>query len=300
MAMAAIWMVMRRELSGTMTNVRSSSSTWHACLAAAAFLLGCLLSPPPALAADPGTNLAAHLATYSMKLTKASQSSGVVAVKGAMNYAFTDACNGWTVENRTTMTLSHGDGDEVDTTWTFVTWESKDGLKYRFRVQSTRDGDLVEEIQGQATLDGPGLGGKAVFSKPEKKTVKLPKGTLFPNAHTLLLLDQAKKGVRVLSRVVFDGASLDSPHEVNAVIGPAIASPASVGAGEIDNPLLKRPSWRSQMAFFPLSGKEGTPSYEVSLRYFDNGIAQDVDQDFGNFAVRAKIETIEPLPKPDC
>ncbi len=267
---------------------------------AAAPLFAWAPMPSMALAADPMANLAPHLATYSMKLTKASQSSGVVAVKGAMKYAFADVCNGWTVENRTTMTMSHGDGDEIETTWTFVTWESKDGLKYRFRVQSTRDGEMVEEIQGQASLDGPGQGGKAVFTKPEKKTVKLPKGTLFPNAHTLLLLDQAKKGTRVLSRVVFDGASQDSPHEVNAVIGPSIASPAAAASDGADSPLLKRLSWRSQMAFFPLAGKEGTPTYEVSLRYFDNGIAQDVDQDFGPFAIRAKIETIEPLPKPDC
>jgi hypothetical protein len=32
----------------------------------------------------------------------------------------------------------------------------------------------------------------------------------------------------------------------------------------------------------------------------DNGIARELILDYGNFVVRAKLESIEPMPKPHC
>ncbi len=257
---------------------------------------GGVLIAPPVAAAD----LVPHRAGYVMSLKAANQGSGVVAVKGAMSYAFADSCDGWTVENRTVMTLTQAEGGEIETVWNFVTWESRDGLRYRFRVNSTRDGEVIEEIQGTARLDGKGKGGKVQLVKPEKATLDLPKGTLFPTEHTAVLIDRARAGEKMVSRTVYDGASLDSPHLVTALVGAAFKAGEN-GLGPLaDHALLKRASWRSQMAFFPSGSKESVPTYEVALRLFDNGIAQDVEQDFGGFSVRAKLDKIERLPKPDC
>ena len=85
-------------------------------------------------------DLAAHRAIYKMSLATAKSGSGVTAASGAMSYKFGDSCDGWIVENKTALTFAYSDGAPVSTTWDFVTWESKDGLHYRFRVRSTRDG----------------------------------------------------------------------------------------------------------------------------------------------------------------
>jgi len=55
---------------------------------------------------------------------------------------------------------------DVDIISSFVTWESKDGLRYRFNQKQTRNGEVDQEIRGEARLDGPGKGGVAEFAKP--------------------------------------------------------------------------------------------------------------------------------------
>jgi hypothetical protein len=241
-----------------------------------------------------------HKAEYALSLKSTKQGSGVVGLKGSMSFSIADSCDGWIIENKTVMVTQQPEGDEVETRWNFLTWEAKNGLSYRFHVKSLRDGERAEEIEGKATLEGEGGSGKALLSKPETKTIRLPKGTLFPVAHTLTLLDQAAKGKTNFQRVVFDGSSLDSPQEVSALIGSPKPAPSKTGSGLAGNPLLSRPSWPSHMAFFNIGEKDGLPSYEISLRYFDNGIADDVLEDYGSFSVRSTLIKLEPLPRPDC
>ena len=42
------------------------------------------------------------------------------------------------------------------------------------------------------------------------------------------------------------------------------------------------------------------PDYEESVRLLDNGIAEDMLFDYGDYAVRGKLEQIEALPRPHC
>ncbi len=111
-----------------------------------------------AQAANTGADLVSHRAIYKMALATSKSGSGVTGASGAMSYKFGDSCDGWTVENKTALSFAYSDGAPVSTTWDFVTWESKDGLHYRFRVRSTRDGVVNEEIDGVADLDGQGQG----------------------------------------------------------------------------------------------------------------------------------------------
>lgn len=248
--------------------------------------------------------LAPHKAVYAMTLNSTRLGGGVTGASGAMTYKFGDSCDGWTVENKTALTFSYNDGAPVATTWDFVTWESKDGLHYRFRVRSTRDGVVSEEIDGVANLDGHGKGGVAKFTSPEQKIMRLPKGTLFPTEHTLELLQTAQAGGHIVERTLFDGTGTDGPFDVNAVIGKAMAangSPHPAGGNSAISPaLLAVPSWRMEMAFFLVGSKESTPDYEVALRYYLNGVAEEVIQSFGNFSLKGTLQQLEPLPKPDC
>ncbi len=248
--------------------------------------------------------LVPHRAVYAMTLNSTNLSGGVTGASGAMTYKFGDSCDGWTVENKTVLTFAYSDGAPVATTWDFATWESKDGLHYRFRVRSTRDGVVSEEIDGVANLDGRGKGGVAKFTLPEPKTLRLPKGTLFPTEHTIRVLEAAQRGQQGLERILFDGTGDDDIFDVNALIGKPLpananASPAEATPG-VDSALLSGPSWHTQMAFFPRGSTDPTPDYEVSLRYYLNGVADEVIQSFGSFSLKGTLQKLEPLPRPDC
>jgi hypothetical protein len=243
-------------------------------------------------------DIAPHRALYSMTLGSTKPNSGVVGASGTMSYVWGETCDGWTVEQRYKLRMQYTESPEVEITSNYVTWESKDGLRYRFNEKKLKNGELDEEVRGEAKLDGPGEGGSATFTRPKQETVDLPPGAIFPTAHTILIIERAVSGEQFVSEQVFDGASEDSAVQVSAVIGQeqqpngADAAPKSV--------LLDRRSWRVRLAFFPSDANSEKPEYELGMRLYDNGVSREMLLDYGDFAVKAKLDEIEALPKPNC
>jgi EipB-like len=260
------------------------------------FVLAAMLAvvtAPVALAAE----IAPHRALYTMTLGSTRGDSGVIDANGAMDYEWGETCDGWTIEQRYRLKMRYAESHDVDITSTFVTWESKDGLRYRFNQRQTRNGELDEEIRGEARLDGPGKGGVAEFTKPQPQTLKLAPGVLFPSAHTILLIDQAREGKTFVSRQVFDGATAENAVQVSAVIGTKVtADPASAKL----NPLLEQPGWDVRLAFFPVDANAEEPDYELGMHLLDNGVSRDMVIDYGDYSIRAKLDDIESLGKPSC
>lgn len=247
--------------------------------------------------------IAPHRALYSLTLGASKSSSGVVGASGAMVYEWGETCDGWTVQQRFRLRLQYAEQDGVEVSSNLVTWEAKDGLRYRFNERRLRNGEPDEEIKGEAKLDGTGKGGTAEFSRPEATTLTLAPGVLFPTAHTILLIDRAQAGEQFVSKQVFDGATVENASQITAVIG----APQKVGAGvapggdkPADNTLLKRPSWRVRLAFFPADNKSGQPDYELGMKLLDNGVSQDMSLDYSDYVIRAKLDEIEALPRPTC
>lgn len=263
-------------------------------LGLAAVAAALAMSLPAALwAAD----IAPHRALYTMTLGATRADSNVVGATGAMAYEWGETCDGWTIEQRYRLRLRYAEGRDADVTSNFVTWESKDGLRYRFNQRQTRDGELDQEIRGSARLDGPGKGGVAVFEKPQPQTLKLAPGVLFPSAHTILLIDKAKTGATFVTRQVFDGATDDNAVQVSAVIGRKVGpDPVAAKFG----PLVERQGWRVRLAFFPADTNAEEPDYELGMDLLDNGVSRDMVIDYGDYSIRAKLDDIEALGKPHC
>jgi len=368
----------------------------------------------PALAAD----IQPHRALYTLSLGTAKTASGVLGADGAMTYVWGETCGGWTVEQRFRLRLEYADQDATQITSNLVTWESMDGGRYRFNERRMRNGELDQEIKGEAHIDipqsyvlgfdagtaklgalaratveqaaaasrrepsfhvlvvsragnanaagakgakaederlskrraeavraelihdgipatsvqvAPGVsgplatlaaqettgkppehaveiyleptkrGGVAEFTKPEQATIALKPDVLFPTAHTLYLIDQAQAGAPFVVRQVFDGTTVDDATTISGVIGPTL-QPGEEAADEhpIKSPLLDRPSWRMRLGFFPAESKSEEPDYELGMRLMDNGVSQDMALDYGDYVVKARLERIEPLPKPTC
>jgi hypothetical protein len=265
-----------------------------------------------------------------MTLAHAKTDSGVTGAQGEMGYQWGETCDGWTVEQRYKLTINYAESHDVNIDSNFVTWESKDGLHYRFNQKETRNGTVDEEIRGSAQLDGPGKGGTITFEKPQPQTMKLPPGALFPSAHTILLIQKAKEGQDFVSRQVFDGATVEGAVLVSAVIGkkvepgvkpaadpkadpksaadvkgapgpaPDTKNTASASDPSLNDPILQRPGWHIRLAFFPSDPTSETPDYELGMLLLDNGVSRDMTIDYGDYTIRAKLAKIEPLNKPHC
>ena len=61
------------------------------------------------------------------------------------------------MEQRYKLSMHYSEDADIEMTSNFVTWESKDGLRYRFNERRLRNGEPDEEIKGEAKLDGKPL-----------------------------------------------------------------------------------------------------------------------------------------------
>lgn len=261
------------------------------------FLLAMLASVAavPAFAAGQ-VPMAAHRALYRLTLESV-RGGDVSAATGTMAYEVSDACDGWATRQRLAMTLTSRDGQDIELISDYATWESKDGLSMRFRMRQTTDTAVTEQVEGTAKLDGPGGPGTIHYRVPEDKEVALPPGTLFPMAHTEAIIAAAEAGKRFLALPIFDGTGSRGAQDSSIAI-------AGWGAGgNAPFPALANmKSGRVRIAFFdreprPESDKPaGSPDYEVGMRYYANGVADNLQMDFSDFVMQGRLSEFAETP----
>jgi hypothetical protein len=264
--------------------VAAGELPWHAARAA----------DRSAQLAVPPTPLAAHRALYTLTLDDRSGSgtgSDVVGASGSMGYEVLDACDGWATHQTLDMVVVNSDGQNIHMVSDYTTWEAKDGLTFRFHTRQTTDDAVTSQIDGDAKLDALGGAGAAHYTNPKEATKPLPAGTLFPMAHTTALLAAARAGKKFIALPLFDGTSEDGAEDTSVVVldtKPPEAGPYPV--------LSALPSARVHLAFFERTPTSITPDYEVSMRYWENGVADGLQMNFGDFVMDAKLSDLKMQP----
>jgi hypothetical protein len=245
------------------------------------------------VAAVLATDMAAHHAMYALTLQSAH--GDVVAASGSMAYEVADACDAWTTRQRMKLTVTNRDGQDTDMVSDYATWESKDGLRLRFRMRQTTDDAVTSDLVGQASLQRLGGPGEVHYSEPKDSTIALPAGTLFPMVHTATVLAAAEAGKKLLELPLFDGTGPDGAQNTSVVI--------TSWTGPRPDPwpeLAKLPSGRVRVAFFDRTPDSLLPDYEVGMRYWENGVADDLSMDFGDFVMLGRLTTFNLLPRHGC
>jgi hypothetical protein len=255
-----------------------------------ALCAGASTAVAPGHAAGLNAALAAHRAIYTLTLSS-SRGGDVVAASGTMGYEVIDACDGWAVRQRLSMTLTNTEGQAIQMVSDYATWESKDGLKLRFHMKQTTDTAVTSQTDGDAKLAKLGGTGEVHYTVPADVTKALPPGTLFPMAHTSAILVAAQTGKRFLTLPLFDGTD-DSGAEDSSVVVLDWKKPETNKFPS----LSALPSTRVRLAFFEPGRKTEMPSYQVGMRYWENGVADNLQMDFGDFVMDAKMTELTPQP----
>ncbi len=261
--------------------------------AAAVFALGSLSAR--AVAAEPGAEaMVAHRAAYALSLDKARDNSDVASARGLMVYEVMDACDGWATRQRFSLVLTDRDGQQLETGSDYATYESKDGRRLRFSLTQTSQGAVSQRVSGEAEVTPQG--GTVRYVDPEAKEIALPPGTLLPMLHTIRALAAARAGQRLLVAPLIDGTDPEGAQDTTTVI-----SSWSEAQPNARFPVLSPlGSARLRVAFFDRNDRSGggasAPDYEVGLRYWENGVADELKMDFGEFVVEGKMEELRILP----
>ncbi len=266
-------------------------------LLAAAFLTAALLPGAPG-AAEPGVEaMVGHRAAYRLTLDRARDNSDIARAEGVMLYEVVDACDGWATRQRFQLTLTDRDGTDVETTSDYSTYETKDGRSIRFSLTQTSQGAVSQRVAGDAEVTPEG--GTVRYTEPSTKQEVLPGGTLLPMLHTIRTLAAARASQRLLVVPLFDGTSADGAQDTTTVL-QAWQPPQ---ANERFPALASLGSARMRVAFFDRTpsatgGGASAPDYEVGLRYYENGVADELKMEFGEFSVDGKMQELAVLPNP--
>ena len=242
-----------------------------------------------------------HKALYDIKLVSTHSGSQVLNISGQMFYEWQPTCDAWISNHRFNILYEYADSAPMRVASDFSTYETFDGKTVNFTSQRKRDGELFEEMRGQALVDDKGTG-KATFTLPGGLAYDLPAGALFPMGHSLGVAQAIREGKKIYHAVIFDGSDQEGPVEVNAVIGKTIEPKAKlekVSGAPIDQSLLNGSAHQVRLAFFPLESSETTSDYEMVMDLYDNGVIDNMKIEYKDFTISQKLIALEPM-KDSC
>jgi hypothetical protein len=265
-----------------------------------------------AVAVLPGSAIAqftivSHRAIYDLTLANSTNRSGISGADGRMVLeVIGSACEGWSVKFRRVMELRPDEGNVKLLDTQIASWESGDGLSMRMTQKEFIDNALQSDAKLSAEFLKRGEEGHGHIDLPEPGDFNLAPETVFPIEHQLRLMTVAEgQGDRDVS-YVFDGSSGSKVFKAISFIGKrkeageTLPTVQTKDAGELG----KVPSWPVSISFFEhKEGKpegEELPNYQVSFTLFQNGVAENLIMDYGDFAMSGKLSGFELLKQPEC
>lgn len=243
--------------------------------------------------------LVPHKALYDINLVATRSGSQILNISGKMFYEWKPSCEAWITDHRFDLFYEYADSPGMHVMSDFSTYETFDGKSFSYSARRKRDGQLYEELRGQAGLKKGIM--NAVFNMPEGLSFDLPEGAMFPMTHTLNMIEHAKNGSKFFNATVFDGSDKEGPVEINAIIGNPVNAMQIVDANEnLDMSLINSPAWKVRMAVFPLKEEEGLADYEMSLVFHENGLISDMLIEYDDFSVTQKLVALERIDGDAC
>ncbi|GAN82056.1 EipB family protein [Acidocella aminolytica] len=263
------------------------------------FALLATLAPLPALAANgSATDLASQLtgqhAVYTLGLSKL-RTHDITGATGQMSFNVVDGCTGWATTQHMTLIIRNVDGSLSKSVSDYVTWESKDGKTFSFKL-TEHDDSGKEKIDdaGVATHTSSNDGGIIKYTTPANTELKLPPGTLFPMQHTEALLAAGRARKTFISPLLFDGTTADGAQATFVtILGHHVPEKTKWAA------LDKYASTDVDIAFFERKHDDETPDFRTSMRYYENGVATGLVLDFGDFVMTGKLTSLT-IPPSAC
>ncbi len=236
-----------------------------------------------------------HEAVYEISLTKALPSSGLADLEGTFAFEWTGDDVGWSTAQTYNLTYIYDEGPPMVIRSQFSNWEAKDGSLYVFDAKRMRNGELFEDITGQATRDEAGALNVS-YKTPGALNFDVSEKNMFPNAHTEAIIESAHMGRKFMPTILFDGSDAEGPVDVSVFITPNKRQSDFVG-DDIDASLLDVPSWSVRYAFFPRgqNNNEFASDYEMTMRLYKNGIVDEMLIDYKDFSMRLAIKKLRSV-----
>jgi hypothetical protein len=249
--------------------------------------------------------LVPHRAIYDLALGDVRGNSQITSVRGRILYDFDgNACQGYSLDFRQVSELDTGEGKSSTSDLRSTTWEQADAKKFKFTSENYIDDSLSGSVDGQAEHDPDKTA--VALEKPEKKTLDIAAGAVFPTEHMVRVINAAHDGKSILSFPVYDGSEtgqkvFDTLTVIGQKLGPDERKHDDAAASEAK--LADVPRWPVTISYFEKKKAENTseqtPDYSIGFELYENGISRALTLDYNDFVVTGKLSSLEfKDPKP--
>jgi hypothetical protein len=253
------------------------------------------------VAAGQGVALAPHRAIYDLALDPTKTSTKIDRAGGRIAFEITgNACEGYAVTLRQVTQLDTGEGKQMISDLHSITWEDGAAQSYRFRSKNFLNDNLREEVTGSAERAADG-GFTAKITVPASEQVKLEGPIVLPTEHLTKLLAAGRAGERILEARIYDGAPDGKKvYDTLAVIGAPIKGDENLEKAAQQPELANMLRYPVTVSYFEPGKGERTPAYTLGFELYENGISRDLRLDYGGFALRGEMSTLEFLKTTPC
>lgn len=252
-------------------------------------------------AAGQGMALAPHRAVYALTIDPAKTGSKIDRASGRIAFEVTgSACEGYAVTLRQATQLDTGEGKQSTSDLHSITWEDGAAKSYRFKSKNLLNDELRDEVDGVAERAQDG-NFNVRLSAPKAAPFDLKGPIVLPTEHLRKLLAAGAAGETIMEARVFDGAPDGRKvYDTLAIIG------GPVKGGEKLEEAVQKPELSSMtrypvtVSYFEPGVGERTPAYVLSFDLYENGISRALRLDYGSFALRGDLTSLELLKSAPC
>jgi hypothetical protein len=267
--------------------------------------LALLLAATPAAALD-AVKLQPHRAIYDLTLHRSASGSGLNEMNGRLVYELIGApCEGYTQTMRFVTRSTTSDGSQQLNDIRTSSFEEPTGEKLEFSTTHMHD-NQTEVTEGRAARREPPRGAVAVeLRQPDTRRLDLPAGIYFPIQHSLALIEAARRGDRQFAADLYDGSERgDRVSATTTIIGQRKAAAAEELPATAATRMTGATYWPIATSYFhkttSFGRSDAVPSYEMSARFFENGVSTRLVLDYGDFALKGDLKDITFLPETTC
>lgn len=248
-------------------------------------------------------HLVPHRAVYDISLSRSGGMRGLDSARGRIALEFGgDACDGYTMKYRQVTVLNSTETGSRTLDVRTATYEAGDGASMRFRIESTMEGINKDNVDGDANLKSDGS--LAVNLKQPKREAFAAGGrTIFPTEHVKKLIEAARTGATTLSVKVYDGSDDGKKvYDTLALIGRKIdaGSTANLEEAAKQEAVANQARWPVTISYFPEGRGDRNPAYIISFDLYENGISRALKLDYGDFALKGELKTLDLMPPSTC
>lgn len=240
-----------------------------------------------------------HRAIYDLMLDAEKPGTQVDKAKGRIAFQLTGSdCEGYTIVLRQVTSLDTGEGQETVSDLRNESWENAAATNYRFKTQNYVNQEIREDVTGTVARQKNDALAVRV-TKPKPANFVLPPKIYLPTQHTRAMLAAAERGEKLLSADIYDGSPDGRKiYQTLTVIGAGVMHDEKTPP--LSPSLAKLKRYPVVTSYFEVSQNDRLPAYTLAFDLYENGISSALRLNYGNFALKGRLSSVEMLPQKPC